>query len=216
MKKNENGRSMVEMLGVLAIIGVLSAGALAGYSKAMTQHKLNKHTQEISYLLATAIYNQDKIIDTNSQEEYISALDALGAFTWTTNLQNQGESTYKIVTDSLQNTISFEHSAGGGTAFVVILNKSDFKVKVCYNYINIFKNLSNELDVIYVTRSKTGQAKARNTYIGKTCTSEKCLETITNTDISELCGQVCDDADRCVLYALWGYPASTVANLLRQ
>ena len=31
MKNNQSGRSMVEMLGVLAIIGVLSAGGLAGY-----------------------------------------------------------------------------------------------------------------------------------------------------------------------------------------
>ena len=31
------GRSMVEMLGVLAIIGVLSVGAIAGYSKAMME-----------------------------------------------------------------------------------------------------------------------------------------------------------------------------------
>ena len=30
MKKNESGRSMVEMLGVLAIIGVLSVGGIAG------------------------------------------------------------------------------------------------------------------------------------------------------------------------------------------
>ena len=30
---NENGRSMVEMLGVLAIIGVLSVGGIAGYSR---------------------------------------------------------------------------------------------------------------------------------------------------------------------------------------
>ena len=29
------GRSMIEMLGVLAIIGVLSVGGIAGYSKAM-------------------------------------------------------------------------------------------------------------------------------------------------------------------------------------
>ena len=28
------GRSMVEMLGVLAILGVLSVGGIAGYSKA--------------------------------------------------------------------------------------------------------------------------------------------------------------------------------------
>ena len=30
--KNESGRSMVEMLGVLAIIGVLSIGGIAGYT----------------------------------------------------------------------------------------------------------------------------------------------------------------------------------------
>ena len=34
-KEEQNGRSMIEMLGVLAIIGVLSVGGIAGYSKAM-------------------------------------------------------------------------------------------------------------------------------------------------------------------------------------
>ena len=42
MKNNQNGRSMIEMLGVLAIIGVLSAAGLAGYQKAMTKNKINK------------------------------------------------------------------------------------------------------------------------------------------------------------------------------
>ena len=36
------GRSMVEMLGVLAIIGILSAGALKGYSNAMFKYKMNQ------------------------------------------------------------------------------------------------------------------------------------------------------------------------------
>ena len=35
MMYTQSGRSIVEMLGVLAIIGVLSVGAIAGYSKAM-------------------------------------------------------------------------------------------------------------------------------------------------------------------------------------
>ena len=42
MKINQTGRSMIEMLGVLAIIGVLSAAGLAGYSKAMAKHKMNR------------------------------------------------------------------------------------------------------------------------------------------------------------------------------
>ena len=49
---NEDGRSMVEMLGVLAIIGVLSVGGIAGYSKAMNKYKINKTTDQVSMLVA--------------------------------------------------------------------------------------------------------------------------------------------------------------------
>ena len=38
----EQGRSMVEMLGVLAIIGVLSIGAIAGYTMAMNRYRANQ------------------------------------------------------------------------------------------------------------------------------------------------------------------------------
>ena len=52
MIKNEQaGRSMVEMLGVLAIIGVLSVGGISGYSKAMAKFKLTKAQDQISMLL---------------------------------------------------------------------------------------------------------------------------------------------------------------------
>jgi len=48
--KNENGRSMIEMLGVLAIIGVLSVGGIAGYSKAMLRYKVNKSIEQVSLI----------------------------------------------------------------------------------------------------------------------------------------------------------------------
>ncbi len=41
-RKQENGRSMIEMLGVLAIIGVLSVGGIAGYTSAMRSHRTNE------------------------------------------------------------------------------------------------------------------------------------------------------------------------------
>ena len=53
MKNNESGRSMIEMLGVLAIIGVLSIGGLAGYSKAMGKYKINKTTDQITQIVAS-------------------------------------------------------------------------------------------------------------------------------------------------------------------
>ena len=41
-KKQESGRSMVEMLGVLAIIGVLSIGGIAGYTLSIRRHRANQ------------------------------------------------------------------------------------------------------------------------------------------------------------------------------
>ena len=40
--KSQNGRSMVEMLGVLSIIGVLSVGGINAYSTAMEKYKTNE------------------------------------------------------------------------------------------------------------------------------------------------------------------------------
>ena len=48
MKNNETGRSMIEMLGVLAIVGVLSVGGITGYSKAMTKFKTNKLREQLN------------------------------------------------------------------------------------------------------------------------------------------------------------------------
>lgn len=50
--KAEAGRSMVEMLGVLAIIGVLSVGGISGYSKAMAKYKASKAMDQLSLLIA--------------------------------------------------------------------------------------------------------------------------------------------------------------------
>ena len=52
MRVNESGRSMIEMLGVLAIIGVLSVGGIAGYSKAMNKFKTNKIADNVSMIVA--------------------------------------------------------------------------------------------------------------------------------------------------------------------
>ncbi len=42
MRNSEYGRSMVEILGVLAVMGVLSVGGIAGYTTAMLKYKVNE------------------------------------------------------------------------------------------------------------------------------------------------------------------------------
>ncbi len=69
-KNNQNGRSMVEMLGVLAIIGVLSIGGIAGYSKAMFKYKMNKTLDVLSHAIARIVeldsmkWREDDTIET--------------------------------------------------------------------------------------------------------------------------------------------------------
>ena len=46
--KPETGRSMVEMLGVLAVMGVLSMTGIYMYSTAMTKHKANEVANSVS------------------------------------------------------------------------------------------------------------------------------------------------------------------------
>ena len=60
-KKTQSGRSMIEMLGVLAIVGVLSAGGIAGYSMAMQSYKASALMEKVNLIAQQArnIYNGD-------------------------------------------------------------------------------------------------------------------------------------------------------------
>lgn len=49
---DQSGRSMIEMLGVLAIIGVLSVGGIAGYSMAMSRFNTTKATEQVQQLFS--------------------------------------------------------------------------------------------------------------------------------------------------------------------
>ena len=53
MKNNEFGRSMIEMLSVLAIVGILSVGSISGYTNAMLKYRVNK----LSYQTLEIIVN---------------------------------------------------------------------------------------------------------------------------------------------------------------
>ena len=77
---NPLGRSMIEMLGVLAIIAVLTVGGIAGYSKAMQKFKQNKWLAQIEELMFSTkeLYKNEKIYGKPNQ--YLTAtLKNLGA-----------------------------------------------------------------------------------------------------------------------------------------
>ncbi len=76
MKKLESGRSMVEMLGVLAIIGVLSIGGIAGYTMAMNRYRANEVLNAAQLLSVVA---QSTITKSGTVTETLQNLGVSGA-----------------------------------------------------------------------------------------------------------------------------------------
>ena len=69
----ESGRSMVEMLGVLAIIGVLSVGGIAGYSQAMAKFKVTKAMDQVQTIITnmrTLYASSRKYAEISAQQAY--------------------------------------------------------------------------------------------------------------------------------------------------
>lgn len=57
MVKSQSGRSMVEMLGVLAIVGVLSIGGIAGYKTAMDMGRANVALADLNFMYVSSSSN---------------------------------------------------------------------------------------------------------------------------------------------------------------
>lgn len=126
MKINEKGRSMIEMLGVLAIIGVLSVGGIAGYSKAMAKFRANKTIDQVSHIVANV-----RILF-GSQKTYH-------------DLGLNDETTYDIVTKAA--LLPDEMKTGGDTTMAAFTNA--YSGTVTLKYAQRFANEAKDKDGAY-------------------------------------------------------------------
>ena len=204
MKFNELGRSMVEMLGVLAIIGVLSVGAIAGYSKAMFKYKLNKHAESINILLNNSL-NISHQLDASG-----NIVDADGAIYYSTILQKLGlipdgisltANSTRPFRDIFNNMIwIFYYPSKNYYGMVISFQSSSQGKKICYNVVSMTKENSPNLWLL--------ETKFKNDYYGllygdNYCNNQnlKCLNNLTINEVNDLCN-VCDE-NTCNFYILW-------------
>jgi len=113
-KYNQSGRSMIEMLGVLAIVGVLSAGGIAGYSMAMQSYKTNlliERIQLLSSKVRTTYKNgdytglsNDKMINSGK----VTAKDLENPFGENLDLHRSGWGSQYFVFDTVSENIPAE------------------------------------------------------------------------------------------------------------
>ena len=203
----QSGRSMVEMLGVLAIIGVLSVGAIAGYSKAMFKYKLNKQTSQIGYILDYIIANQDALKGADFQLKNI--LHKLGVLP-NDMIKDNTEYAY----DVFNSRIKLENHVAGndgdvsksGIALGVEINSSNNASEICRNFMTMAKVRADDVSYVYVQKQEADESYSGSTmYYGNQATGKNnYLRNMDMVTMDSTC-KTCADSNYCFVFILIGY-----------
>ena len=192
------GRSMVEMLGVLAIIGVLSVGAISGYSKAMFKYKLNKQSEQLSTIINASIryYNDLRLIGSGGEYNLIPILDKLGEIPKEMLIQNNSSA----LKDVFGNLISIYYHNTNYLGIINRIDKSKRSVEICRNIIITAKENHADIYRIFFRNDYSDkQEYSRHISGDKTCDSASvCLKDMTVKQIDDACSFCA--SDKCLLY----------------
>ena len=197
----EKGRSMVEMLGVLAIVGVLSAGAMAGYSKAMQMHKMNRFTDDFNYFLGHAMsFSVDAAMytDGSGSMHFSSAASSLGLLNGALKLDDN-----KIY-DAFQNFFIFYYVPSDEYYRVrYTLVQNDQSRALCEQLLKIGQGYSLNLSKMMIRNTDSDSNVSDNSIWGdSSCTSDRiCLAKIGVQEMNSACSVCATDA--CYIYFMW-------------
>ena len=211
------GRSMVEMLGVLAIIGVLSVGAIAGYSKAMFKYKLNKQAESFNSLLNNAIqlypdltrtYALNKFNNTTGSQFVINIFDKMNLIPDGMSIQNN------YIVDIFKNNIWFSYYNGrNGTTNEYLMyvtlartgtSLSSHDKEVCRNMVTAAKENSENLAWLEMRSYQGNSYTAAPLYGGlaslyiNNVPKNRLLRNAGVKEIDDFCS-ACDSEDACQL-----------------
>ena len=190
------GRSMVEMLGVLAIVGVLSVGAIAGYSKAMMKHKTNNFINSYSQLIANILEHYEGLIKLDNNTRIVQMLEKMNAIPH--GMTNDTIFVYDRYFKSKANPFIRSNRI----QFDIYLNQDSaqglFYSDICqiiYQHIAIPYRENIFSAFIYKGENTYGSSWKGN----QNCKEgDKCLKNMTLNDIEETC-QECQKDDNCML-----------------
>ena len=195
-KNASTGRSMVEMLGVLAIIGVLSVGAIAGYGKAMFKYKLNKQTEQLNQVIGTIVrYKSSLILNPNpanapaSDYQLVPLLKKLGEIP-----KEMHTSDNRFIKDAFETEYQI-YNRNIDKEYVTLrtqdLGRTDTSFQVCKNLYLIAKEWHKEILMICTVAYKGDKYAEQARYLGddtpSTSAGNKRIKDLKLTDLDDIC-----------------------------
>ncbi len=206
----EKGRSMVEMLGVLAIIGVLSVGAMAGYSKAMMKYKLNKQAEQINNLFINALSSAPEFTPLPSsgsavQYSLIPYYIKLNFVPENMIMSNSVESLQDVfkntITAGYINTAAAHHSYMEMSVQFTMKNDKPSVMAQCLNLINLFKEYHEYIYEVFTQSFSNDQVNKYQRLKGDDNCDEGdvCLKSLYIGQIENFCNN-CFDHETATAY----------------
>ena len=211
------GRSMVEMLGVLAIIGVLSVGAIAGYSKAMFKYKLNKHTEQMNTLINAVARNVHSFDNLKQDGTYLTPyFIKMGEIPTEMVKANDNNFVYDIFGQQWQIFTGNSGTPDDNDSYIYLqsihLDGSSFlssnspdSLAICQNIFTIAKENSNNISSVRIETANSDYDKGSDYWImgDKLCNNTvRCLKNLTLNDIYTICAEY-DKGDVGMFQLAW-------------
>ena len=175
---------------MLAIIGVLSVGAIAGYSKAMMKYKLNKQAEQLNTLISVGARYSHAFSDIENNVQYT----LIKAGEIPSEMIKSNNKIYDIF--NIRYNFSYASGATTGPALVIFINfdlkkNSAETFDICRNIVIAAKEARDNLAYISTDSGYGPSNRHVYGYYGdKYCfDSSKCIRNINLDDIHKICTQ---------------------------
>ena len=208
------GRSMVEMLGVLAIIGVLSVGAIAGYSKAMMKYKLNKHAEQMNTLINAVARNVHSFDNIKTGKNLTEIMVKMGEIPTEMVKGNNSAYIYDIFGQAWSVFIGSgsnhpvylsTYNDWGSSSSSVLSSKSADNLAICRNMLITAKENSANIYVLATASGKLDNNRNVQVLYGDAHCGygNTCLKNITLDDIYRICTSHTGASKSVVFEIVW-------------
>lgn len=193
---NQHGRSMIEMLGILAIIGILSIGGISQFNKAMTKYKLNQALEQYALIFSLISTDMDKWLR-NKTDSFCSLTNLwkqMSAVPQTMIEQPQGE----FLSDILGNKFYVRRYAPYIEMDIFLKKGTDIRGLCTSLYQHFLIPRHNELRSIFLHLDN----KHMYPFYGACRYEQQCITDMTMTDILTICDD-CHQGNSCKIVIIW-------------
>ena len=218
MKINQMGRSMIEMLGVLAIIGVLSIGAINGYSRAIFKYRLNKQAEQLNTLYSVAQQYAGKFHFNNASNNGITStlyklklipdemvtLNKNGTVSKIEDIWGNRFSFY-VTGDQTASQAGIYHYAGNITIEYTLYGNNDDQIidEICRNVFLVAKEYSDSFYILQIQGGNSQIVYFGLNYCHYANSWAKCVKDLTFEKINEMCNIKLTRFPYKIMYISW-------------